>query len=63
MWELGKRVRWFDENEKKEIQENKLDYTKFKESDTSPNFAPFNSFEQPETFQERLDTLKGKLKN
>ena len=63
LWENGKRVRWFDENEKEEIQENKLDYKKFKESDTSPNFAPNASFEQPETFQERLDILKGKLNN
>ena len=63
MWENGKRVRWFDEHEKEEIQENKLDYKKFKESDTSPNFTPTTSFEQPEKFQERIDNLKGKLNN
>ena len=59
MWEDGKRIRWFNNEELKQINQGKLDYRSFFELQKSKSDIPKNpSFEPPENFDEMVNMIQ-----
>ena len=63
LWEFGKRVTWFDENEKLQIERGLMRYEEKFASVDSGNFVVDNAtFAKPPTFDKELTAIKSKFK-
>ena len=63
LWEHGKRIKWFDEQSIKLINQQTLDYTTyFAEQDSANNVRPNSIFTKPADFDARLNSVKKELK-
>lgn len=62
LWEGGKRVKWFDEQSIKLINQQTLDYTTFfSEEQSSNHVKPNATFTPPHDFESKLSNIKRKL--
>lgn len=63
LWENGKRVKWFDEQTIKLINQLTYDYTtEFKEPESGNHVRPQSTFNKPKDFDMGLNTIKRVLK-
>ena len=57
LWENGKRIKWFTEEEINKIKEQTLDYVDFFELTKSRTEVPRGSFEPPESFEKMTSMI------
>lgn len=51
LWEEGKRIEWFDEDQQAQIKLGRLDYkVYFRKQESGFNVDPLASFDTPSTF-------------
>ena len=63
LWENGKRMRWFDENTVKLIEQRTVDYTTFfSEPESISNVRPNCTFNRPADFDSQLQFIKLQLR-
>ena len=65
LWEDGKRIRWFDHEEASLIKNKQLDYTQYFTMANSGSWIDLSSdsFDPPNNFNERLESLKQDINN
>lgn len=62
LWEDGKRIEWFDEDQVSQITRKQLDYTQFfNQSDSAEMVEPNAIFAKPNTFEDKLNDIKKKI--
>lgn len=59
LWEDGKRIEWFDENEIQSINAHRMDYLPYFTSEQSKQMVePNANFNKPKTFEANLADIK-----
>jgi hypothetical protein len=62
LWEDGKRIEWFNEEDVISINKGALDYTNFfKHSDSHEMVDPNASFSKPYGFEEKMNDIKRRV--
>lgn len=62
LWENGKRVKWYDSQQQKDIEEKKLDYRKdFTEEVSGNAFPKLVTFSKPPEYDRKIQEIKLKL--
>ena len=65
LWENGKRIKWFSEEEVEQIKKGELDYRSFFALASSRDKEGSSSkpFQAPDDFHDRLEAVESRLNN
>ena len=63
LWEDGKRIEWFNDNDVADIQRKKYDYTRiFNAPESQYMIIPNSTFNKPDNFDQKMKEISHRIK-